>query len=164
MWFIKHKLRKVKHYIADLLINIHLKSSENTTRLNKLLLMLTGQRYVIQHVASGNVIDVSIYDIVRKEYISMNFASIHYQKPRWWNASMNDTSYITVWSPNAEEKEMGITFADKVRIAYTKLQVLVDNLNADYIKTQDEIKNAKKAAEQARNDADTTAKKSFRRL
>jgi molecular chaperone GrpE (heat shock protein) len=77
---------------------------------------------------------------------------------------MNDTSYITVWSPNAEEKEMGITFAHKVRIAYTKLQVLVDNLNADYIKTQDEIKNAKKAAEQARNDADTTAKKSFRRL
>lgn len=164
VWFIKHKLRKLKHSIADLLINMHPKSYENITRRNKILLALTSQRYVIQHKANGNVIDVSIYDIVREEYININFASIYYQKPRWWNASMNDTSYITVWSPTTEEKEIGITFAHKVRTAYTKLQVLADNLNANYIKTQDEIKNAKKAAEQAKKDADTTAKKSFRRL
>ena len=130
VWFIKHKLRKLKHSIADLLINMHPKSYENITRRNKILLALTSQRYVIQHKANGNVIDVSIYDIVREEYININFASIYYQKPRWWNASMNDTSYITVWSPTTEEKEIGITFAHKVRTAYTKLQVLADNLIA----------------------------------
>jgi hypothetical protein len=160
-WFIKIKVRKVKQYIAGFVINIDPKSRDKRNVCNKILLSLTGQRYIIRHKANGSRIDVSIYDLERQRYINADYTNVYNQKPRWWTHDMCGESSIIVRSPSTQERENGMTFTTKVEDAYNKLQILVNHLNDEDRIDKSEIEAAKLTAEQTHNDLKSTTKKNF---